>query len=66
MTSRSSTNSRTFMVYDGTYPFKNVIGTVEVSQQETPEEEASLALLAAVKQYGGHPVVEQANRTLYG
>jgi hypothetical protein len=63
---RSSTNSKTFMVYEGTYPFRDVIGTVEVQPQETPEQEASLALLEAVRTHGGHPVVEPANRTLYG
>ena len=54
--------TKTFMVYEGTYPFRNAIGTVDVPEQTTHEEEASLALLAAVREHGGHPVIEP---TLY-
>lgn len=48
---------RKFNVFDGTYPFEQLLGTVEVPMQEEPEAEAALALHAAVQQFGGHPVV---------
>lgn len=54
--------TKTYLVYDGTYPFKNVIGDVVVGHQDIPEEEAALALAEAIYQYGGHPVVEPAGQ----
>ncbi len=51
---------KTFIVYDGTYPFKEEIGTVTVFPCDTPEEEANDALEKAIQIFGGHPVVAPA------
>ena len=48
---------REYNVFDGTYPFENLIGQVSVPVQEEPDAEAALALDAAVHLFGGHPVV---------
>lgn len=47
----------TYEVFEGTYPFKEYIGSVNVAALDNKEEEAATALRVAIKQYGGHPVV---------
>lgn len=47
----------TYEVFEGTYPFKEYIGSVNVEALDNKEEEAAVALANAIQQYGGHPVV---------
>jgi hypothetical protein len=54
-----------FLVLDGNYPFKDVIGTVDVDDNPDVEALHAAALSAAIKQFGGHPVVSQLNEELH-
>lgn len=49
-----------YIVYKNEYPFTDIIGTVNVEEQEDKEKEAATALYQAKEIYGGQPVVEPA------
>lgn len=56
---------KNYLVYDGTYPFKDIIGTVTVPPHDDKEVEASMALNAAIQEFGGHPVVEPGQQVVH-
>lgn len=50
----------TFNVFSGEYPFKDLLGTVDVAEQATPEATAAHALEEAKRRWQDNPVVAPA------